>query len=102
MTSTLENLVDILVREIEPDRIILFGSRARGDSNEQSDYDICVLKSGIVHRRKVAKHIYRLLYDINAPVDVIVDTPEHFDQLKNNRFLIYKEIARQGQIIYER
>ncbi len=102
MTSALRDIVDILTREVEPDRIILFGSRARGTNNERSDYDICVLKIGVAHRRTLAKQIYRLLYDIDVPVDVIVETPERFDQLKDNRFLIYKEIAKHGQVIYER
>jgi len=102
MTSALRHLVDILIREVEPDRIILFGSRARGDNEERSDYDICVLKTGVAHRRNLAKQIYRLFYDIDVPVDIIVETPERFDQLKDNRFLIYKEIAKQGQVIYER
>jgi len=102
MTSKLRYLVDILVREVEPDRIILFGSRARGSNEERSDYDICVLKTGVSHRRKLAKQIYRLLYDIDVPVDIIVETPERFEQLKDNRFLIYREIAKYGQVIYER
>jgi predicted nucleotidyltransferase len=102
MASTLRPLIDILVREVEPDRIILFGSRAKGDHQERSDYDICVLKTGVTHRRTLAKQIYRLLYDLGAPVDVIVETPERFDRLKDNRFMIYKEIAKHGQVIYER
>lgn len=102
MTSTLRHLVDILIREVEPDRIILFGSRARGTNEERSDYDICIIKTGVVHRRKLAKQIYRLLYDIDVPVDIIVETPEHFDRLKDNRFLIYKEIAKHGEVIYDR
>jgi len=102
LTSVLKHLVAILAREVEPDRIILFGSRARGDSEERSDYDICVLKKDVVHRRTLAKRIYRLLYEVDAPVDVIVETPERFEQLKSNRFMIYKEIDRHGQVIYER
>jgi len=102
MTSALRDLVDILAREVEPDRIILFGSRARGDHEEKSDYDICILKTGVAHRRNLAKQIYRLLYDIDLPVEVIVETPERFEQLKDNRFLIYQEIAKHGQVIYER
>lgn len=102
MNTALNNIVDVLVREIEPDRVILFGSRARQQHEERSDYDICVLKSGVAHRRALAKHIYRLLYDIDAPVDVIVETPERFAQLQGNRFLIYREIAQQGQVIYDR
>jgi len=102
MLPTLRHLVNILVREVEPDRIILFGSRARGENEEQSDYDICILKTGVIKRRNLAKQIYRLLYDFNVPVDVIVETPERFEQLKENRFLIYKDIAKHGQVIYER
>jgi len=102
MTSVLTQLVNTLVSGVNPDRIILFGSRARGDEKRGSDIDICVLKTGVSHRRKLAKQIYRLLYDIDMPVDVIVETPQRFDQLKNNRFLIYKEIAKHGQVIYEK
>ncbi len=102
MSSALEHLVDILIREVEPDRIILFGSRARGNNEDRSDYDICILKTGVLHRRSLAKQIYRLLYDTGLPVDIIVETPERFDQLKDNRFLIYKDIAKHGQVIYER
>jgi len=36
------------------DNIILFSIRARGDHKKESDYDICVIKKGISHRRKVA------------------------------------------------
>ena len=61
MLPTLRHLVNILVREVEPDRIILFGSRARGENEEQSDYDICILKTGVMKRRNLAKQIYRLL-----------------------------------------
>ncbi|MBN2089055.1 nucleotidyltransferase domain-containing protein [candidate division KSB1 bacterium] len=98
----LKNLTEILVWEIQPDQIILFGSRARGENVDRSEYDLCVLKAGVTHLRDLAKRIYRLLYDLNAPVDVIVETPERFAQLKNNRHLIYKTIATEGQIIYEK
>lgn len=100
MVSTLRLVVDTLVREEEPDRIILFGSRARRDNQERSDYDICVLKSGVADRRTLAKGIYRLLYGMDVPADVIVETPERFEQLKDNRFLIYREIAKHRRVIY--
>ena len=40
-------IVEVIVREIDPDRIVLFGSRARGDYTEGSDYDLLVLKEGV-------------------------------------------------------
>lgn len=98
----IEEITDRIVANVDPDRIILFGSRARGDHSEQSDFDLCVLKSGVSHRRTLAKQIYRLLYDSGAAVDVIVETPERFEQLKGNRFLVYKEIAQHGRVVYDK
>ena len=52
----LRRIVEVIVREIDPDRIILFGSRARGDYKEDSDYDILVIKEGVMpeERRNLA------------------------------------------------
>ena len=53
------------------------------------------------HKRKLAQRIY-LMLDVNVPVDVIVETPETFNELKDNPFLIYNEIAKYGQVVYEK
>lgn len=102
MDTVIEKIIGTIVDEVGPDKIILFGSRARKEDKEQSDYDICVIKNGVDHRRKLAQKIYRSLYDVGASVDIIVETPERFDELKENRFMIYKEIATQGQVVYEK
>ena len=102
MKNPLDDVVDRIVRGIQPDRIILFGSQARGDYQGKSDYDICVIKEGVEHRRKLAQKIYKLLYGVGVPVDVIVETPESFDRLKDRPFLIYKEIAENGRVLYEK
>lgn len=102
MTSPLEKAIEIIVQMSEPDKIILFGSRAKGNYKNESDYDICVLKKGLIHRRKLAKRIYRILYSVDAPFDVIVETPEKFDELKDNPFMVYREIARDGKVVYEK
>jgi len=94
--------VEVITRTADPDRIILFGSRARRDNKKQSDYDICVIKRGVVRRRDLAMQLYRDLYGVGAAVDIIVETPETFEELKENPFLIYHDIARQGKVIYEK
>ena len=99
--NILAEIIQKVVEEAVPDKIILFGSRVKGEQTEKSDYDICVLKKGVLHKRKLAQRIY-LALDINAPVDVIVETPERFNELKDNPFLIYHDIAKYGRVMHEK
>jgi predicted nucleotidyltransferase len=102
MAGSLEKAIGTIVRAVEPEKIILFGPRATADSHSQSDYDICVINKGIKHRRKVAQQIYRQLDGAGVPVDIILETPERFDELKNNPLRIYREIAQRGRVLYEK
>jgi len=102
VTASLKRAVDAIVKATDPDKIILFGSRANGRPQPQSDYDLLVMKEGIQSRRKFAQRIYRLLYGTGLATDVIVETPRRFEQLKSNPYLVYSEIARHGRVIYEK
>jgi predicted nucleotidyltransferase len=102
MDSPLEKAIEIIVQVADPDKIILFGSRARGDNKKDSDYDICVIKRDVEHRRKLAQQIYVSFCDIGAPIDVIVQTPDKFDELKDDPYFVYKQIAKDGVTVYEK
>jgi predicted nucleotidyltransferase len=100
--TSLAKVVRIIIEAIDPDSIILFGSRAKDSHNNESDYDICVLKTGLKERRKTAKMLYRSLYGVGVPVDILVETPDSFNTHKNNPHLIYREIAQFGKVLYEK
>lgn len=102
MDSALQKAVDIIVKVADPDKIILFGSRSRGDNRDDSDYDICVLKQNVEHKRRLAQKIYVSLCDVDTPIDVVVQTPESFEILKDDPYLVYKQIAKDGVAIYEK
>jgi predicted nucleotidyltransferase len=102
MPALIEKLVEVIVRSVEPDKIILFGSRAAGNFGKDSDYDLCVIKNQVKHRRRMAQSLYKSLYGIGVPVDIIVETPERFEELRENPFLIYRDIARNGRVVYEK
>ena len=102
MNEALEKAVKIIVEVADPDRIILFGSRSRGEASRSSDFDVCVLKKGVVAKRKLAQLLYRSLYGIGVPVDIIVETPEKLEELKDNPYMIYKDIAEHGNVLYDK
>jgi uncharacterized protein len=102
MEQNLRDAVAVIVENFDPDKIILFGSRATGTANQDSDYDLCILKSGLEHKRKTAQEIYRALLVTDLPVDLIVETPQKFAVLKENPFLIYGSIAKNGEVLYEK
>lgn len=101
-SDEIELLIKHIVPMIDPDKIILFGSRAKKQNNLASDYDICILKREIAHRRKLAQFIYRNITGIGLAVDIVVETPERFEMLKDNPYGIYYDIAREGVVIFDR
>lgn len=102
MHQQIEQFLKMIIRDLSPDKIILFGSYARGDSAKESDYDFCILKKGILHKRRYTQKIYKMLFGLDKSIDIIVETPEKFEKLKQNPFLIYKKIAEEGKVLYEK
>jgi predicted nucleotidyltransferase len=102
MHKKLDEVVQRIVNEVAPDRIILFGSRARGDNKKESDYDLCILKRGIRNKNKMTQKVYKILYGTGASIDIILETPSKYNRLKNKWFLIHNEIDRFGRVIYEK
>jgi hypothetical protein len=67
-TGLLAEVVRRIVEVARPERIILFGSAARGDAGPDSDLDLLVVKRGVEHRRRLAQRIYRRLLGVEVPV----------------------------------
>ena len=88
MDKILEKALKIIIKTAHPDKIILFGSRARGVSNNESDYDILILKKNIKKCRKLAQQIYLNFNNIGAPIDIIVSDLQKFEEQKNDPYLI--------------
>ena len=99
--NVLDIVVDRIVKTVNTDKIILFGSRGRMQEGPFSDYDLLVLKRGIYNRRALAHQIYRNLVDITAAVDILVETQEKIEKYQYLRGFVYAEAAG-GQVVYER
>ena len=87
--TKLDDIINRIVHVAQPEKIILFGSAARGEMGPHSDVDILVVKNG-VHRRDLAGRIYENLIGVGAPVDVIVVTSEDLERYKDSHALVIK------------
>ena len=104
MDKELSKIINIIVKEIMPEKIVLFGSWAKHTADKASDYDLFIIVNNRGSMRKIEKKLYFLLAKagIGIPVDLIVETRDKFERLKNNQYLIYGEVEKFGQTIYEK
>lgn len=96
-------IVEKIVREIQPEKIILFGSYARGDFSRQSDLDLFIIKEGKESSRIMRRKVDNLLWGRHFPVDLIVRKPEEVEWnfKAKNPFYLY-HIFRDGKVLYEK
>ncbi len=99
-TSDVEDVVRCIVEVAQPEKIILFGSAARGETLRHSDLDILVVKSGADHWG-LSGRIRRALRGVNAAVDLVVATPENIERYKDSHPLVYKPALREGRVVYD-
>jgi uncharacterized protein len=98
--ALLEEVVRRIVEVAQPERIILFGSAARGEMSRDSDIDLLVIKSGVKHTRRMAMEIDHALGGLRESFDVIVATPEEIERYGNSPALVYHEALREGWTLY--
>ena len=91
--DTLNEVIRRIVEIAEPERIILFGSAARGDMTRHSDLDLLIIKEG-GDALDLMGQIYERLYGVGAAVDAIVVSPADVDRYKDRHALIVKPALR--------
>ena len=96
----LDELVRRIVETVQPLRIILFGSAARGQMGPDSDVDVLVVMPDGVHRRQTARRIYRALVGLGVPKDVVVVTKSDVDQFADEPSLVICPALREGKELY--
>lgn len=101
--SAIHEMVCRISARFSPERIILFGSHARGDARDDSDIDLLVLFSEVDDPRARATEIYQALIGCSEiPKDIAVSTTARFERYRNVVNTIYWPAAREGQVLYER
>lgn len=101
MHGLLEEITCRILATTTPERIILFGSHARGDASPDSDLDLLVIVKGVTHPRQESTRIRRALRGLLVPIDVIVATPEQIGRYRDTSGLIYGPALREGKVLYD-
>ena len=95
----LDDIIGRIVEVAQPERIVLFGSAARGSMTGNSDVDLLIVKEG--GDANLRARIYERLYGLRVAVDAILVSPADVERYKNSHALVIKPALQEGRVVYE-
>lgn len=102
----LRDMVKVIVDEVDPEQVILFGSHARGDASADSDVDFVVIESSPFgagrDRRLEAARLWRALADFDVPKDILLYSGDEAEYWRDSINHVLACALREGKILYER
>lgn len=101
LDQELARYVRLLTEHGNPEKVILFGTLAKGWVHEWSDIDLVVVEQTHLPFFQRLRKVRKLLQP-KVGMDIMVYTPEEFDQLCADRPFFREEIIGKGEIVYER
>ncbi len=101
-SQLLEEITQRILAVSNPEQIILFGSKARGDVGPDSDLDLLVIKDEVESTRAEAARIYQGLADLLVPVDVVVVRKAYVERYGDLVGTVVRPALREGQVLYAR
>ncbi len=98
--AVLDELVQRIVHAVQPLRIVLFGSAARGQLGPHSDLDLLVVMPDGIHRRQTTRQVYRALFGLGWAKDIVVVTAEDVRRFADEPSLVIYPALREGRELY--
>lgn len=99
--ENIQAVVNQIAQQFQPDKVILFGSYAYGEPNEDSDVDLLVVMPADKRDTKKAIEIVRTLRP-GFPMDLLVYDPQYLYDRSQMRDWFVREIVEKGKTLYER
>ena len=101
LEDQLQKVTDAIVQGYRPDRIILFGSAARGRFREGSDLDLLIIKETPEKPMERIREVVNYLPH-TIDTDLLVLTPSEITARRQEKNYFLEEILHEGRILYER
>ncbi len=99
--QSLSEMVKKMCQVGSPEKIVLFGSRARGDNDSDSDIDLLVVESTNLPRYKRAARYRKAIAGLFLNKDIVVWSPEEIEEWKSVPNAFITTILREGRVLYE-
>ncbi len=102
--NTINEMVQKIVAEYQPDKVILFGSYAAGNPTTDSDLDLLVVKEveNGMPRLSLMGNIRASLTKWIHPMDILVCTPKYFEEEKENKFTFLGQALKKSKLLYDK
>jgi len=104
--DVLQGMVDEIVREVDPDAIVLFGSWARGHAGADSDLDLLIVEPEPFtphrSRRRELQRVRRALSRFRVPKDLLVYSSDEVARWRRSAGHVIGRAFREGRVLYER
>jgi uncharacterized protein len=85
---------------VQPRKVILLGSVARGDNAPDSDIDLLVVVQSGTHRRRTAQEVYRGLVGLGHAIDLVVVTEDDMLRHTDNSGVVIGQALSEGRVPY--
>lgn len=102
----IREMVEVIVREADPEAVILFGSHARGEGRPDSDVDLLIVErapfSPQHSRRQETARLYLALRKLAVPKDLLLYSRDEFERFKDSPHHVIGRAKREGQVLHGR
>lgn len=88
--------------EVDAERVILFGSYARDEANDNSDVDLLIIAHSDLPRFKRSRELYKLFRPYPFGMDLLVYTPQEVERGGESRLSFISTVLREGKTLYDR
>jgi predicted nucleotidyltransferase len=101
LDKELHRIVEITIKEYQPEKIVLFGSLAEGKTHEWSDIDMLIVKQTSLRPIDRCLELFQLIQP-KVGIDLFIYTSDEIETLLNEKYSFLLDILKRGRVMYEK